>query len=381
MKNYKTVIIGCGAAGCMCALSIKSGKVAIIDKATKPFKKILVTGNGRCNLTNLNISSEKYNCNIDRYLDKFDVKQTLAFFEKLGLEWFADDEGRVYPLSNQAKSVQDVVVNKLNEKADLYLGQSVVDIQCKDNIYIVTTEQESFCCDNVVVATGGNTMGEILGKLKINTKQFTPSLVALKCNNLKDLNGVRIDNVKVTLSSNGTTKSEIGEVLFKDQGVSGIAVFNMSTLLARCGNYTGKISIDLMPNVKHHQLIEKLKTRSKLDVNLDKMFVGMFNNALSNEIFRQAKTNTNKLSTKLTSQEIETLANVIKNLTFNISGCYDNNQVFSGGVGLDQLTDSLMSKQYQGLYFVGEVCDVDGECGGYNLQWAWTSGHIVGDIL
>ncbi len=381
MKNYKTVIIGCGAAGCMCALSIKSKKVAIIDKVTKPFKKILVTGNGRCNLTNLNTASEKYNCNIDKYLDKFDVKQTLMFFEKLGLEWFADDEGRVYPLSNQAKSVQDVVVNKLNEKADLYLGQSVVDIQRVNDKYVVKTEQESFCCDNVVVATGGNAMGEVLASLNIKTKQFNPSLVALKCNNLKDLNGVRADNVKVTLSSCGITKSEIGEVLFKDQGVSGIAVFNMSTVLARCGNYAGKISIDLMPNIEHCQLVKKLKARSNLDVNLDKMFVGMFNNALSNEIFRQAKTNTNKPSTKLTDQEAESLAKVIKNLTFDISGYYDNNQVFSGGVELKQLTDNLMLKQYQGLYFVGEVCDVDGECGGYNLQWAWTSGHIVGDSL
>ncbi len=380
MKNYKTIIIGCGAAGSMCALST-NGKTAIIDTATKPFKKILVTGNGRCNLTNANISSDFYNQNLDKYFNKFGVKDTLNFFEKLGLETVSDDEGRIYPLSNQAKSVQDVVVNKLQEKADMYLGQTVINIEQKDNGFVVETEQEKFFASNVVVATGGNTMMQVLKNLDIKTKPFVPSLVALKCEGLKDLNGVKVSDVQVTVKANNQSCSELGEVIFKDAGISGIVVFNLSAMFARQNNYTGLVNIDLLPKWSIEKLIEKLKQRTKLNVAVDKMFVGMFNNALANEIFWQAKTNTNKPTNKLTEQEISNLANTIKNLQYKVNGYYDNNQVYSGGVMLDSLDDNLMSKTIKNLYFVGEVCDVDGVCGGYNLQWAWTSGHIVGESL
>ena len=113
MKNFDIIILGCGAAGAMCALTCKNKNFAVIDVATKPAKKLLVTGNGRCNLTNTNVNSSFYNTNIDNYLNRFNNKQTLDFFEKLGLETYADEEGRVYPISNSAKSVVDVISQNL----------------------------------------------------------------------------------------------------------------------------------------------------------------------------------------------------------------------------------------------------------------------------
>ena len=196
------------------------------------------------------------------------------------------------------------------------------------------------------------------------------------------MEGVKVSSVSV-LAKNalGQTKNEVGEVLFKDGGLSGIVIFNLSTLFARTNNYNGTITIDLLPNLTLEQLSLKLENRKKLNVCLDKLFTGMFVPALANEILKQAKINTNLNSLKLTNEQIYTLSKTIKNLTYKVDGYFENNQVFSGGVDLRDLTDHLMHKNIPNLYFAGEICNVDGVCGGFNLQWAWTSGSIVGDCL
>ena len=381
MKKYDVIIIGCGAAGSMCALNIHGKKVAIIDSATKPAKKLLVTGNGRCNLTNINMKSCYFNQNIDKYLDKFEVEKTLKYFEDLGLETYSDDEGRVYPLSNSAKSVVDCITAKLSQKADLFMEQKVQKIQKTKSGYEVITDKDTFVCNKLVVSTGGASEN-ILKDLDIEYKPFAPSLVALKCDNIKDLNGVKVSNVNVSVvTASGKTHAERGEVLFKDGGVSGIVIFNLSALFARDNNYNGELTIDLLPDITENDLVAKLKTRKKLNVVLDKFFVGFFNNALANEILKQAKINTNINSQNLTDEHISKLAQTIKGLQYNVCGYFDNNQVFSGGVKLADLTETFESNICPNLYFVGEICDIDGVCGGYNLQWAFTSGKIVGDSL
>ncbi len=382
MKKYDVVIIGCGASGAMCALTTKNKNVAIIDANTVALKKILATGNGRCNLTNMSPSHKAYNQNIDKYLNKFGIQDTLVFFEQLGLEYYSDDEGRVYPLSNTAKSVQDVMSNALDGKVDLYMQQTVKDVDYINNKFVVTTDNDKFECNKLVVSSGGNTFANCLTKLGVKFKPFTPSLVGLKCDNIKDLNGVRVPYVKVTATTlDGDSQVYYGEILFRDNGLSGIVIFNISTLFARNSVFSGNITIDLVPNIYKVDLVSKLQNRKKLNCELSKLFVGMFHNAVANEIFKQAKINTNKQSNKLTNNEIDKLAYVIKNLNYKVTGCLDNSQVHSGGVLLTELDDNLMCKTIPNLYFTGEVCDVDGVCGGYNLQWAWTSGHIVGEQL
>lgn len=386
MKNYDVIIIGGGASGCMATHFCKQNNIAIIDSNTKLAKKVLATGNGRCNLTNKNINSTFYNQNIDKYLCKFNQDQTLEFFENLGLETYFDEEGRCYPISNSAKSVVDVLVRNLDKKADVFLGESVLDIKvdCRNGnkIFTVKTDKDIYLCQKLVVACGGNSLLQNINKLGVKTKEFSPSLVSLNSKDIKDLAGIKVSNVLVKLTDSlGITKSEVGEVLFKDGGISGIVIFNLSAILARNANYKAQIEIDLLPNISLENLVCKLNSRKSLNVSMDKFFVGFFQNALANEVFKQARQNTNINCNKLTDKEIVNLARTIKGLKFSVNGASNNNQVYSGGVLLSALDGNLMSKNVPNLYFCGEVCDVDGVCGGYNLQWAWTSGKIVGESL
>lgn len=381
MKKYKIIILGGGASGCMCAMATKEKSVAIIDANNRLAKKILVTGNGRCNLTNLYMSSSFFNVDTNKYLSRFNEKDVLKFFENIGLECYSDEEGRVYPLSNSAKSVQDVIIRKLDGKVDFFGEEKIEMVMCKDNAYFIKTDKGEYIAEKLVIATGGNSLS-YLKNIDIKVKEAKPCLVALKTKSIKDLGGIKLSNVKVTArNSKGKTMTDMGEVLFKEQGLSGIVVFNISTLFARSGEFKGNASIDLLPDINIETLIKTIERRKNLSAKTEKLFVGMFQNAVASEIFKQSGIDTNKLASKLTSKEIEKLSKTIKNLSFDIVDSYDNNQIFTGGVNLKDLTNNLEHIKYKNLYFIGEACNVDGECGGYNLQWAWTSGKIVGDNL
>lgn len=377
---FDVIILGAGASGMMCASTIKGKKVAVVDQAKNAAKKIMVTGNGRCNLGNNSISSKFYNRNIDSFLKQFSEIETAKFFSDLGLVTYVDDEGRIYPISNSAKSVMDILEYGAR-KASFFLGERIKNIKREGTSFVVNLETKIITSPKIVVATGGGS-DEILKMLKVPYKEFVPSLVSLKSKQTRDLNGTRVSNVLVKATNAfGKTRSEKGEVLFRENGLSGIVIFNLSTLYARSGRFEGKVEIDLLPDLSEQTLKDILRKRKSLEARLDKFFVGMFANSVANEIFKQSKLNTNAPCATLKENEILILANTIKNMQFNVCGALDNNQVFSGGVPLEDLDENLMHKKLQGAYFVGEICDVDGVCGGYNLQWAWTSGHIVGEEI
>ncbi len=377
---FDVIILGAGASGMMCASTIKGKKVAVVDQAKNAAKKIMVTGNGRCNLGNNSISSKFYNRNIDSFLKQFSEIETSKFFSDLGLVTYVDEEGRIYPISNSAKSVMDILEYGAR-KASFFLGERIKNIKKEGTSFVVNLETKIITSPKIVVATGGGS-DEILKMLKVPYKEFVPSLVSLKSKQTRDLNGTRVSNVLVKATNAfGKTRSEKGEVLFRENGLSGIVIFNLSTLYARSGRFEGKVEIDLLPDLSEQTLKDILRKRKSLEARLDKFFVGMFANSVANEIFKQSKLNTNAPCATLKENEILILAKTIKNMQFNVCGALDNNQVFSGGVPLEDLDENLMHKKLQGAYFVGEVCDVDGVCGGYNLQWAWTSGHIVGERL
>ena len=379
MKKYDAVIVGGGAAGSMCALTAKGKDVAILDAGSRIAKKLMVTGNGRCNLTNQNVNSSFYNTDLKKFFDRFDNKKTLNFFEKLGLEMYADEEGRVYPLSNTAKSVVDVIESHL--QCDVFLGEKAEKLSHANGLFYIKTEKEVFEAQKLVLAIGGNCEW-CFGDLGLKFSKFRPSLVGLQSKDTRDLNGVRLSNVKVTAkTSSGTEKTEVGEVQFRENGLSGIVIFNMSSLFARENNYNGKIEIDLLPQLSEKQVAEKITKRKNSSMRMDKLFVGMFHNAVANEVFKQAKLNTNKVCKTLTDEEAQKLAHAIKFLHFSVCGACENNQIYAGGIELNDLTENLESKKIMGLYVIGEAVNVDGVCGGYNLQWAWTSGHIVGEQL
>lgn len=385
MKDFDVIIIGGGASGCICAIFAKNKykNILIIDKQPKLAKKILVTGNGRCNLTNIATSSKYYNQNIDNYLKQFNVNDTLSFFNKIGLEYYFDNEGRVYPISNSAKSVVEVITNEIEKlQINYQLNSEVKEIMCRKDGFIVETDKTNFSSKKLVIATGGNSLNNIISCLGIKSKVNVPSLVSLKINSSKNLANIRLSNVKTSLIiNNKNVYSELGEILFRENGISGICIFNISAILSRRHKFDGELHIDLLPNYTEEEIYNKLLNRKKINSPLNKFFDGMFARQIGYEILNRAKIDENRLSNKLTNDEIKSFANIIKNLNFKIKDCLENNQVYSGGIILSELNQNLECKKYKNLYFCGEVCDVDGMCGGYNLQWAWTSGAIIGQNI
>lgn len=369
---YDLIVVGGGASGTMCAItaSARGLKTLILDKNPTPAKKLMVTGNGKCNLTNTNMSSKFYNVKIDKYLSRFGEKDTIDFFAKMGLVTYADNMGRVYPYSNSARSVVDIIKENLNKNNVDYIGEQVVTkIKKVSNNWQVLTENKEFLTKNLVLACGQTNI-----EFNETISPLYPSLCALRVNeSTKRLSGIRLSDVVVSAKCCNKTMVDRGEVLFKDDGLSGIVVFNLSCLFARSKSYTGTITIDLMPeysNVEVKQLIS-----SRISSFGQNCFSGLFVDEVAKLICRKAGI------TKITQSSVESLAHVIKNLKFDVVGYYNNNQVYSGGVCLSSLDNNLQSKTQKGLYVIGELCDVDGECGGYNLQWAWTSGHIVGESI
>ncbi len=387
MKNFDIIIIGAGASGCLAALkaSCKNKRILLIDKLKTAGKKLMVTGNGRCNLTNLNIfpTQDYFNQNIDNFIKRYPPISTLNFFKNMGLICYSDEQSRVYPISNSAKSVIDVLNNQLfkNNNITLSLENEFEDVEYINGKYEVKTTLGNFSCEKLVIASGGNTAEIIFQKFNLKTKPFIPSLVSLKTQSTRLVENIRISPAKIKLKQNGQYYEETGEILFKDSGISGIVAFNISSYFARKGSFDGHIFVDLLPTYSHKQLIEILSERRNLDISISKMFDGLFLPSVGYLILNDCKIKENRTTAQLEDNEIEKLANSIKNLPFTVKSCYSNNQVFSGGIPLNNLTENLESKQQKNLYFCGEVCDVDGKCGGYNLQWAWTSGSIVGDAL
>ena len=386
VNKFDVVIIGAGASGVTCAIKAKQNgvNVALVDSSFYPCKKLLVTGNGRCNLTNTKIENKNYNQNLDLFFKRISNIETIKFFNQLGLETFSDDEGRVYPITNSAKSVVDVLNYKLKKlNIPVFSETTILNIEKNDNFYSLKCDNCEFKSKKVVVATGGVFENCLLHNLDIKIRKPVPSLVSLKTEeNTKMLSGVKLSCVLVDGFINGKKIfSQKGEVLFKDKGLSGIVIFNLSSQFARNNQFDGNVVIDLMPNYSDKELFKIIKDRLKKFKHVKDLFMGMFVPAIANDIISRCRLNFNQQSLNLSDNDIFNLIAIIKGLSFKIVDCYDNNQVFSGGVLLEGLDENLQSKLNKNLYFCGEVCDVDGECGGYNLQWAWTSGMIVGESL
>lgn len=379
----KVCILGGGASALMCACFAPNDVlVTLIEQNDKVGKKILATGNGRCNLTNINMNKCSYNVNIESFLKRFSCQDVIGFFSSIGLETYADEQGRVYPLSNSAVSVLEVLKNHILQKnnVNIVTGKKVTNLTKEESVFKVFYEDSFEVFDSVVVALGNNASLSIFDKLSVKTKPFVPSLCALKTKKNKTLSGVRISNVKVNCKDVGF--EEVGEVQFREDGVSGIVVFNLSAFFAR-QNKLFDFYLDFLPNLSKDELIEKLKNR-RIKLNnylIDDFLTGFFIKAVNFDLLSKLKLDLNKKVNSLSDKNLLELASLIKNYKIVPLDFLNNNQVCSGGVCLDQLDQNLQALFCKGLYFIGEVVDVDGVCGGYNLQWAWTSGKIVGENL
>ena len=389
------VIIGGGAAGLVSAIYSKTNNnlVTILERNSSCGKKILATGNGKCNYWNDDQNINHYHSTNNELLPKIITKELQEevpmFFNKLGVVPKIKN-GYYYPFSNQATTIKNVLLNEIqNKKINIRHDVLVNKISKKDNYFEIETENEIIKADKVIIATGScaspktgsDGIGyKLLKRFNHNIIEPYPALVQLKTNGsyLKDWAGVRTD-VKVSLyEDNNLIKEESGEIQLTDYGISGICVFNLSRYIPLGLNQGKKeeIIINFLP-FKENNIKELFKTNNSVKNQLE----AILNNKLVNVILRKTNINEKLSFNELKDNEQELLINNLTNFKVEVIGynSFDNSQVASGGLSLTEINPNTMeSTLVNGLYIVGELLDVDGDCGGYNLGFAWMSGMKAG---
>lgn len=395
------IIVGGGASGMICAiLAARNGcKVTLLEHKDRLGKKILATGNGKCNYTNLVQEAHMYRSdNMDfpmNVLSLFDVNKTIDFFMELGI-YPKNRNGYLYPNSEQASSVLQVLEMELKRlKVRIQLSTHVEKIHKEKDKFIVISNQGKFTGSKVVLSTGGcasKNLGsdgsgyQLCRELGHSIIKPLPALVQLvsKEKYFKTLQGVRCQG-NVSLYSNGKEiVSERGELLFANYGVSGIPILQISRFAAKELDNRNKVCllVDFLPEVSKVDtklLIEK-RIFANPTKNLEEMLVGLLNNKLAYVLLQNGKLPCDKLGSTVTTKDIEIIVNNIKEFKIPIvdTNPFDQAQVSAGGVNTKEVNPkTLESKRVEGLYIIGELLDVDGTCGGYNLQWAWSSGAIA----
>ncbi len=382
MKN-NVAVIGGGASGILAAIfAARSGAaVTILEKNPRIGKKILATGNGRCNFTNVNACTDDYNSDFVQYaLEKFTPADVIDFFEELGLLSREEAEGRVYPLSGQGAAVLDVLRLELSRLSVKIVAEFDVEkIEKKGDLFEITSKNQTVKADKVIVATGGMASPksgsdgkgyELLKRFGHKTTKLIPSLVQLKTE--KSVGGVRAYG-KVTIE-NGIC--ETGEIQFNNYGISGIPVFSIAKYVKKGES----VFLDLLPDYTEEEVFGVLKKRPKQ--TMESYLIGILNKALGQFLLKECGISPlSKMSDDLRDDEIMRIAKKIKCWRFDVTGTmpWENAQVTSGGIELSEIDEKTMeSKLIKGLYVTGELLDIDGPCGGYNLHWAWASGKLAG---
>lgn len=391
MKTYDLVIVGGGAGGLFAgALASENNlKTLIIEKENKLGKKLLATGNGRCNIANVNMYAHCYNNPeyVKSIFEHFAGREKLtnnalpmlSKLEQWGLSFYSDNEGRVYPVSNSSACVVSVLSNTLAKNGvEIMLESQVKKIEKINNLFCVHVNSEKVYGKNVLLSCGGGAT-ELAKQLGHTVTTFNKSLVGFKTTqNLKPISGVRVHKavVKAQFENNifktshapltkitPNTFEETGEIIFKDDGVGGICVMNLSAIVARNPNQKFKFSIDILPEISEEKIMQKLQMFEKCNPeNMLNCLYGWFAKTLAQWLFNKYKT----------PQQI---SKQIKNFKLEVNGTYENNQVTCGGVEVEEL-DLTQSKLVSNLYLSGEMLNIDGVCGGYNLMFALASAGI-----
>ncbi|MFI3230461.1 MAG: aminoacetone oxidase family FAD-binding enzyme [bacterium] len=413
--NKNLVIIGGGAVGLTSAVHASNIakqnnynlNIIILEKLDRVGKKILSTGNGRCNFTNINMDFNNFyhidqNFNnfdsfINFFLQEFSVEDAIKFFYDLGVLHTVLNSGKVYPFSEQASAILDALRNKIENTTNI-TTKTQFDVNkikvAGNNKFLINNNINA---DAIIFATGGLASPKLgsdgsgiklLKSLGHSSTKLTPALVQLKTSNtnsLKALKGIKITgNLKIYGDINNKStflREDFGEILFTDYGISGPPVFQLSTLFARYNNLVAYL--DFMPNYSEYQIFNILKDRrtSLSYTNLENYFNGLLNKRLGNIIAKNC--GIEKLSFIVENLEDKTLkkmAKLIKNFELKIidTNGFNNAQVTAGGLKLSEFNNkTLESKIIKNLYCAGEILDVVGDCGGYNLQWAWSSSYIA----
>jgi predicted Rossmann fold flavoprotein len=398
-------VIGGGSSGMVAAISAaRSGaEVVLFERMNRIGKKLLATGNGRCNLTNVNCQLSRFHGGnqafIAAVLAQFPVRDALAFFERLGIACKVEEDGKVYPHSDQASAVLDVLRYELEQlKVTVVVDSEVSAIISKGTGFVLQAQDRpQFTAARVILASGGRAgpqfgsngsgyrLAQSLGHRLIEP---LPGIVSLRLDAafLPRLKGVKFVGQVEARAGDDVLCRETGEVLFTDYGISGPPVLQLSrtVMAALMNNSVPVISLDLFPKVGLEQLdaalTERFTRQGQKPVAMG--LVGLLNKRLIVVVLAEAGIrDPSQPCALLPAADRRQLSALLKNWTFKATGSqsWHDAQVAAGGISVDEVNaESLESLRQPGFYLCGEVLDVDGDCGGFNLQWAWSSGWVAG---
>ncbi|MGI6486338.1 MAG: NAD(P)/FAD-dependent oxidoreductase [Tepidanaerobacteraceae bacterium] len=404
-KSKKVIVVGGGASGIIAAIAARrmGAEVKILERNPRIGKKILVTGNGRCNFTNIHANVHDYSGENREFvtgaLSRFSIPETIAFFEKLGIAHKVEDNGKVFPMSDQASSILDVLLYELKVLGvNIVCGVYVSSIKKEGDGFLIETEGAGlFRCDRVVLACGGKAMPStgsdgngygLAKKLGHSTTEIFPALVQLKLEGkfFKQIDGVKFVGAAAVVSGTKTIAKDRGDILFTNYGISGPPILQISRKageLLQCGR-EALLQVTVLDNLDIKKLEELLASRfNKMPhKTLEFALVGLINKRLIPVVLRQAGFSDLKVNAgSITSEQISRISKILKCWQFKIKGTksWPSAQVTAGGIRTSEIDPgTLESKIVKGLFFAGEIIDIDGKCGGYNLQWAWSSGYVSG---
>ncbi len=404
--NNKIVVIGGGAAGLMAAVTARENgsKVVILERNDRIGKKILATGNGRCNFTNIYLTIDNYKGDNPKFaysaLASLDVYQTMDLFDAMGIMSTIESDGRVFPNSLQSSSVLDIFMMEIeNLGIDVMTEALVKKIRKKDGAYQLDLEDgRTIEGDKIILATGGKAMPvsgsdgngyDLIKDLGHKIVRPLPGLVQLKLadkgNLFKQIKGVKIAG-RVNLYSNDQfLAQDSGDILFTDYGISGPPILQISNEALE-NLEDGKdveIRVEIMDELEEGKLVEYLDLRFKniASRSLEESLIGMVHKKLIRPLIEEIGLDPDKNVGNVSREEIVKLAQILKSWNFKVTGSqgWRHAQVTSGGVDTRDIDSATMeSKKSKGLYIVGEILDITGDCGGYNLQWAWSTGYVAG---
>lgn len=390
----KILIIGSGCSAFYLGVLLKNKNkdidISFVDSNKEAGKKFLVTGNGRCNLANLKIDGKSYNnLKVRDIVDNFNYEKINELLNDIGIET-SNLNNLIYPYSFSAKSYRDLLLNYLKDQnCKFYLNNDISDYSLNNEKVEVKINNKNYSFDKVIIATGGNSQIhikqtnfiDVLKKHNYKIKDFKPGLTPIKVKEfVKTLENLRVKCLVSLYIDNKLEYTEEGEVLFKKDGISGIAIFNCSSIITRKEKFKkAVISLNLIKDLNEIELKNKLIKYNS--ISKYSCLDGFFDRRLSEYI---RKVSGAKNLYKFSKNELEKIAYNIQNLSFTYENNYSFNesQVSIGGVEFSNLTDSLESKLEKNVYFIGEILNADGLCGGYNLMFAFASGYLVAkDIL
>ncbi len=402
----RVAIIGAGASGLVCAIEAarKAHTVTVFEKNSKVGRKILATGNGKCNISNEKINITRYHGEAPSFakeaLRRFDTLTCKAYFRALGLEMREGEEGRLYPMSHQASSVVDMILHEARSLGvHFVLECEVLQIEKKGVEFVVHTKEQQQTFDACVIATGSVAMptlgssGSGYGFAKAlghSVIEPYPSLVQFISDepHLKEASGVKVDaNVELYIA-NQKCQSVQGDLLFTAYGLSGSAILDVSRMASKAfvEGESVHVVLDLLPNLSRDALTSLLQKRLNVakDKSLSLWLEGMIPKKLAHFIIQNTKLGHVKEASSLGAKELKKIVFALKVLRVGISATkgFESAEVCAGGVDVRELdAKNLMSQKLKNLYFCGEILDIDGDCGGFNLHFAWASGYLVGQSL